>query len=70
MESKELSKAKRNQRHISDDLRTKDTEICDHRNKIGELQIKLNDFAAAYEVNSSSLLHGINACNDSTYSYN
>lgn len=69
LESKELSKAERNQRCITNDVRTRESEIGDHRKRIAELQIQLKDFAAAYEVSAYNVQHDMmmhHNCNEQT----
>lgn len=49
-DARDYSKACRQQRIINDDLLAKDVQIEDTKKRIKELEAKLADFAAAYEV--------------------
>ena len=49
-DARDYYKARRQQRLISDDLLAKDVQIEDTKKRIKELEVKLADFATAYEV--------------------
>ena len=49
-DAREFYKARREERGLDDDLRTKDSQIEDQRKRTRELERQLADFAAAYEV--------------------
>ena len=51
-DARDYYKARRQHQLISDDLLAKDVQIEDTKKRIKELEIKLADFATAYEVRS------------------
>ena len=54
-DARDYYKARRQHRVISDDLLGKDVQIEDTKKRIKELEMKLADFATAYEVHVLSL---------------
>ena len=49
-DARDYYKARRQHRLISDDLLAKEVQIEDTKKRIKELEVKLTDFATAYEV--------------------
>ena len=56
-DARDYYKARRQYRLISDDLLSKDVQIEDTKKRIKELEVKLADFAAAYEVHCKYNYH-------------
>lgn len=54
-DSREYYKAQRQHKFISDDLMSKEAMIEDTRKRVKELEVKLADFATAYEVCASKI---------------
>ena len=52
-DARDYYRARRQYRVISDDLLAKDVQIEDTKKRIKELEVKLADFATAYEVSTT-----------------
>ena len=59
-DARDYYKARRQYRLISDDLLSKDVQIEDTKKRIKELEVKLADFATAYEVSTTIITSSIN----------
>ena len=59
-DARDYYKARRQYRLISDDLLSKDVQIEDTKKRIKELEVKLADFATAYEASTTIITSSIN----------